>query len=421
MVSGTLYTYADSYRGTKCRVAAAYGGANLKVVEVKSDDQSHHHVPAFESDDKKVHLIETNAIAYYLANDQLRGGSSIEDRSRVLQWLNWGSQDVYSAVASWVYPALSLVDSTPAQVQAAKNDLKNIFEFLNGYLKTRTYLVGERLSLADISLASDLLLAYEHVADEQWRKPYANVNRWFQTIVHQANFKKVAGEVKLAVKAIEYDPKKKAAEQPKKEAKKEEKKPEPKKEEKKKEEPKKKEEAKKPQNEEEEEEDLHADEPKNDPFAAMPKGTFNMDEFKRVYSNEDTATKAIPYFWKNFDKENYSIWYCEYKYNNELTQVFMSSNLIGGMFQRIEKLRKNAFASMAVFGENNNNLIAGVWFWRGHELVFPLCSDWTIDYESYEWKKLNPDDEKDRKLVENFWLWEGEVKGKKFNAGKIFK
>jgi elongation factor 1-gamma len=50
-----------------------------------------------------------------------------------------------------------------------------------------------------------------------------------------------------------------------------------------------------------------------------------------------------------------------------------------------------------------------------------LCPDWTIDYESYEWKKLNPEDEKDRKLVDNFWLWEGDVKGKKFNAGKIFK
>lgn len=55
-----------------------------------------------------------------------------------------------------------------------------------------------------------------------------------------------------------------------------------------------------------------------------------MDEFKRVYSNEDTATKAIPYFWQHFEKDFYSIWYCEYKYSNELTQVFMSSNLIGG-------------------------------------------------------------------------------------------
>jgi elongation factor 1-gamma len=43
------------------------------------------------------------------------------------------------------------------------------------------------------------------------------------------------------------------------------------------------------------------------------------------------------------------------------------------------------------------------------------------DYESYEWRKLNPDDENDRKLVNNFLLWEGEVGGKKFNCGKIFK
>ena len=42
------------------------------------------------------------------------------------------------------------------------------------------------------------------------------------------------------------------------------------------------------------------------------------------------------------------------------------------MFQRIEKLRKNAFASMCVFGENNDNLIAGVWFWKGQNLPFPV-------------------------------------------------
>ena len=40
----------------------------------------------------------------------------------------------------------------------------------------------------------------------------------------------------------------------------------------------------------------------------------SLDEFKRVYSNEDIKTKAIPYFWENFDKENFSIWMCEYQY-----------------------------------------------------------------------------------------------------------
>ena len=125
-------------------------------------------------------------------------------------------------------------------------------------------------------------------------------------------------------------------------------------------------------------EDAYADEPKQkDPFGEMPKCSMNMDEFKRVYSNEDTATKAIPYFWTNLDKENCSIWFCEYKYPEELTQVFMTCNLVSGFFQRLEKLRKNAFASMCVFGENNNNTIAGVWMWRGQGLAFEV-SPWLV-------------------------------------------
>ncbi len=57
-----------------------------------------------------------------------------------------------------------------------------------------------------------------------------------------------------------------------------------------------------------------------------------MDDFKRVYSNEDTVEKALPYFWEHFDAENYSVWYSEYKFPKELSQVFMSCNLIGGVF-----------------------------------------------------------------------------------------
>ena len=95
-----------------------------------------------------------------------------------------------------------------------------------------------------------------------------------------------------------------------------------------------------------------------------------MDAFKRVYSNEDILTKAIPYLWANFDKEGYSIWYAEYTYPEELKRVFMSCNLVGGMFQRIEKLRKTAFGSICIFGEDNNGSISGIWIFRGQELAF---------------------------------------------------
>ena len=57
---------------------------------------------------------------------------------------------------------------------------------------------------------------------------------------------------------------------------------------------------------------------------------------------------------------------------NFLNNIIFFKTKKKGMYQRIEKLRKNAFGSMCVFGENNNNQIAGVWFWKGHELAFPV-------------------------------------------------
>lgn len=58
--------------------------------------------------------------------------------------------------------------------------------------------------------------------------------------------------------------------------------------------------------------------------------TFVLDEFKRKYSNEDTLSVALPYFWEHFDKDGWSLWYAEYRFPEELTQTFMSCNLITG-------------------------------------------------------------------------------------------
>merc|ERR1719411_1851979 len=102
--------------------------------------------------------------------------------------------------------------------------------------------------------------------------------------------------------------------------------------------------------------------------------------------------------------------------------VFMSCNLIGGMMQRLDKLRKNAFSSVCLFGENNNSTISGIWVWRGHDLVFELSDDWKIDYSSYNWTKLDTDSEETKSLVDQYFKWEGTDKeGRKFNQGKIFK
>uniref|UniRef100_A0A4W6DHY4 Eukaryotic translation elongation factor 1 gamma n=1 Tax=Lates calcarifer TaxID=8187 RepID=A0A4W6DHY4_LATCA len=108
---------------------------------------------------------------------------------------------------------------------------------------------------------------------------------------------------------------------------------------------------------------------------------------------------------------------------SELTLTFKSCNLITGMFQRLDKLRKNAFASVILFGTNNDSSISGIWIFRGQDLAFTLSEDWQIDYESYDWRKLDPDSEECKTMVKEYFAWEGDFKhvGKAFNQGKIFK
>lgn len=52
-----------------------------------------------------------------------------------------------------------------------------------------------------------------------------------------------------------------------------------------------------------------------------------------------------------------------------------------------------------------------------------LSPDWGIDYESYDWRQIDPNSEECKTMVKEYFLWEGEFKhvGNTFNQGKIFK
>lgn len=433
MVGGTLYSYPDNFRAYKALIAAEYSGAKVKMANNFVFGETNNSkdflakfptgkVPAFESTDGLC-LTESNAIAYYVANEQLRGGKDAVTQSLVLQWLNFADSDILPAACTWVFPCLGIMQFNKQQTERAKEDVKKALAALNDHLLNHTYLVGERITLADIVCACTLLSLYQNVLDPGFRNPYGNVNRWFTTIVNQPQAKKVLGTVKMADKMAQFDAKKFAEVQGAAAAGGKKDKKDAKKAEKQSGEKKKKEEKKKPEPEDDDDADV-PDFPKEkakDPMLAVPKGSWDMDDFKRFYSNND-EDKSVPYFWEKFDKDNYSIWRCDYKYNDELTMVFMSCNLIGGMFQRLDKLRKHAFGSCCLFGENNNSTISGIWVWRGPGLVFELSEDWQIDYSSYDWKKLDPNAQDTKDMVNKYLCWVGEDEGgRKFNQGKIFK
>lgn len=87
------------------------------------------------------------------------------------------------------------------------------------------------------------------------------------------------------------------------------------------------------------------------------------------------------------DKEGYSVWRVEFKCNNGLAQTYMSSNQIGGFFNRLEGSRKYIFGSISVLGVANDSVILGVFILRGQDSkpVVEVAPDW----ESYEYTKLD--------------------------------
>jgi len=181
---------------------------------------------------------------------------------------------------------------------------------------------------------------------------------------------------------------------------------------------------KKPKKEEVDEEDeplVPAEAKVKNPLDDLPKSTLNLEDWKRAYSNKDTRgpNGALEWFYQNFDPEGYSVWRVDFKYNDELTQTFMSSNQIGGFFNRLEASRKYLFGSMGVLGTANDSIISGALILRGQEVepVVNVAPDW----ESYAYKRLDLGNEEDKKFFEAALAWDLEIDGKKWADGKNFK
>ena len=121
--------------------------------------------------------------------------------------MHWADNKVSPASCTWVLPTMGLLQYNKAATERAKEDIKVALNCLNDHLLTRTFLVGERLSLADIAVACTMLNLYKHVLDPSFRKPFDHVNTWFTRVTSQPKVKAVLGPFSLASKMAEFDAK----------------------------------------------------------------------------------------------------------------------------------------------------------------------------------------------------------------------
>ncbi|XP_052205632.1 elongation factor 1-gamma-like [Diospyros lotus] len=406
----------------KALIAAEYSGVQVELVpnfEVGANKTPEFikmnpigKVPVLETPDGPI--FESNAIARYITRlkpDNPLYGSALIDYARIEQWIDFASLEIDPNILNWYRPRMGYGVYLPPVEEAAISALKRALGALNTHLALNTYLVGHAVTLADIILTCNLFLGFTHLMTKSFTAEFPHVERYFWTLINQPNFKKVLGEVKQSDKVLPVPSVKKPSKP--KEAAKSKPKEEPKKEVKK--------EAAQPAAEAGEEEEAPKPKPKN-PLDLLPPSKMILDEWKRLYSNTKTNFRevAIKGFWDMYDPEGYSLWFCDYKYNDENTVSFVTMNKVGGFLQRMDLARKYAFGKMLVIGSGPPFKVRGLWLFRGQEIP-QFVLDECYDMELYDWRKVDIADEAQKERVNQMIEDQEPFEGEALLDAKCFK
>ena len=422
-MSTSLYVDSGNFRAFKILIAAEYNGMSIEVPEFKASDAKS---PAFlaKSPMGRVPVLETpagcitqsNAIARYVAgSNKTTGltGATYYDQAKVDSWMDFSVSEIETNATVWFYPAFGYMAVNADAIALAKKNLSAALAVLDAHLADKTYLVGESVTMADIAVVSALVYPFKFVADAAYRKPFGNVMRWFDLCVHQPQFQAVVGDVVLAKTELVAGaaPIATAGKKDNKKDNKKEKAPKEKKE-------------KAPK----EEEVVEEEKPKPKvvhPFKIMDQekpSSFNMDTWKKVYSNCNTYEEAMDTFWETHDPAGYTLFRGDYMHDHEHTRLFMTSNLIAGFIQRTEEIRKWLFGTMTIRGDEakGTTKITAYYLIRG-DSIQPLidCND---DAAQYTWTKVEtPPTAEVKQTVMDYWTSEGPLEGEPNLDSRVYK
>lgn len=143
-------------------------------------------IPLLELDDGRV-LSESNAIMHYIAFNTPFVPSTPYQSSKLLQWqfFEQYSHEPYIAVARYINVYLGLPAEKKAEYDAKQAGGYRALAVMEHQLSLTPFLLGDTISLADISL-----FAYTHVAHEGGfdLSAYPAIRNWIQLIRDQKGF-----------------------------------------------------------------------------------------------------------------------------------------------------------------------------------------------------------------------------------------
>lgn len=371
--------YSHNFMTNTVKVAAALSGADYEIVKItqegkeefKANKNKSGLLPYVEIEDQG--LGETNTILRYIARQYPDGGlygKSIFQSAKVDEVLDY-AVTLTGSLFGVLQPLFGWKQVTSAQFKPAKEKFVGNLKHLEALLNGKDYFVGDSITIADIRIAAILTWPFKTIMDPGTAKQIPSLIAHFKRISANETFKSFFGTSHVAKRPIKIQFKK----EEKKKAPKEEAKKAPKK---------------------------KAEKPK-DPLTLLPPTSMDLNEFKFWFINHKDRDAAWEEFLKDrLDREGWSFWELNYiKYKNEGQLLYKTNNLLNGFIQRAEHFGKYSFGVHMIYGEEPNLDIKGIWMWRGQEIPQQLKDH--AQFEYYNTKKLDIDNETDRAYIKDMW------------------
>lgn len=91
-----------------------------------------------------------------------------------------------------------LAEPNQAKFSYAIEELKKNIKILDDSLKLKSFFIGDRITLADIILSSNLNKAFQYLITPDLRKKYVNLFRWYSFVRNQPPFIEFLGPIVYA-------------------------------------------------------------------------------------------------------------------------------------------------------------------------------------------------------------------------------
>ena len=124
--------------------------------------------------------------------------------------MSFANSEVLPAIAGAIRPLTGRDPYNKRNVDDALKLTDKTVSVLEQHLLVNTFLVGERITLADLFTTGILARGFQLLFDKKWRAEHPNVTRWYETVYNQPIYSAVVDKLEFIAEAIKHQPPKPA-------------------------------------------------------------------------------------------------------------------------------------------------------------------------------------------------------------------